>query len=146
MNNIDNIEFNVDTVFYKTTVNDVKKYLKKENIWLKMVFDLYEWNCININDMLGSKIIDNVLYICESDFAVFEIDGEDVDPVSMLSDFDIDEIQDFIEPVTTDILKQRLTHYEFKIKDINEIAFDLIVSGYDFKEIVEAAYDIEVLD
>lgn len=137
------------TTFYKVTVADlVNHYKESNNIVTSAIIDMYEFDVFDLDRMYGSAIIDDTLYLCVTDNKDIIVDGEAVDPEHALEEYDIEDLEDYIEPATDEVLNRYASYYEFdpsKI-DIDEVAAELLNGGHHLTQIIEDMTDIDLLD
>lgn len=135
------------TTFYRLTDDDIQNY-HKDNYNLITTYIRYNYGvgAFDLEKMYGSALIDGDLYICVTDGNYIYVNGEPTDPETALEDFDLDDLSEYIEPATDEIISRYATEYEFKPIDIDEIALELMRAGHHFTEIVKDAYDLDLLD
>lgn len=134
------------TTFYKATVDDIiDAYSEnKSNIWIKAMFEDIGFDAINFdNGLYGSKIIDDVLYICETDGHMVNVDNSKYDPEKLLDEVDITDIEDMVKEADSDIIHRYITEYEVFLPDFDKLAIDLLKSGDSFSELVRYYQEFE---
>lgn len=143
------------TTYYKVKIEDAKRFFKTDgaNLILQKAFELFNWDIFDMeHTMFGSRVIDNVLYICSTDGEPLYIDHEEVDPEYALDRFawDIDLLDDYIRPATAEVVRMHLSEYElnidFIIDELDTIAMDLLKHGEHFADVAIAAKDLGLLD
>ena len=132
----------IGTTYYTTDINQILDFLKDEdaNIWLIGSFELEGLDALNLeNNLFGSKIIGDILYICVTDGSDININGNMVDPESALDDYDVEELSAYIRPADDEILRRWITPSEIYEPDMNEMAPRLMDEGYSFVDLMEDA-------
>lgn len=134
------------TTFYKATVDDIIKAYsdKNTNVWIKALFKDIGFDAINFEKGLyGSKVIDDALYICETDGHMVDVDNYKYDPEEMLEDISLADIEDMIQDATPDIIRRHITEYEVYMPDFDKLAIDLLKDGESFSELVRYYQEFE---
>lgn len=146
-------EMEIGTTIYEVTEQMLKDfYADDDNIVTQFIIDDYGFDAFDLSRMYGSKLIGDTLYICVTDGVEILIDTPDgeieEDPEQLLDIYDIDYLESLIEPATDEILKRYVSYYDFDISkiDLDYVAKELIDAGHHFKQIVEDAKDIDLLD
>lgn len=135
------------TIFYKAEFQTVKDVLSKVNVWIDYALRGEGFDAIDFKrGMFGSAVIDNILYICQTDGQELNINGTLVDPEEALEKCNIEDLADYIEDATDDIIKSNITEYEIQFNNITALALDMLNDGYEFKEIYEAAEEIGLFE
>lgn len=136
----------VGATFYYTDLDNAREVLKNNdlNIFAQYWLDQYGWEAINLKDNLfGSQIIDDLLYICVTDGSDIKINGKAVDPESALEKYGVEACSAYIEPAPDDIITRYISEYEIDITDFEEAAMELLKDGYSFEELYKAAKDYD---
>lgn len=134
------------TTIYRFSRDDVSDSLNSRNIVMGAAFDTEGWNSINFKNLPGSEVINNILYLLVTDGHEIEIEEEFEDPEDLLRMYRPDQLEDFIEDGTEEILKNYVTFYEMDI-DLDEAAYYLIhKDNYSFTDVLKAADDINLLN
>lgn len=146
-----NSEFNTgDTVFYKVTLDKLHDSFSESspdhNLWLEYAIRIYGFDAIKVDDIWGSKVVDDVLYLCSTNGQPIYVDGVPVDPEKALESFDVSELSDYIEDADTDIVREIITDYEFDLKDVDELALEMLKMGESFIVIGQDANEIYLFD
>jgi hypothetical protein len=129
------------TTFYKATLDEVKSAFKEKgaNLWLLESFEKLGWDAIDFdNNLFGSRVIDDVLYICVTDGYEIEVNGRKEDPEEVLDYYGDSELADYIEDATDKIILKYITEYEIHSPDFNGWAADLL-KDYEFIDLVDTA-------
>ena len=133
------------TTWYEITAQDIlKNATYAKNIWIKYKLENYPLDeCINLYYMDGSKVYDNILYYCDTDYAPILIDGEEVDPIDALDLFDLEDISEYISKNTPPSISGRFTDDDFEFRN-NEIdrLFEVLISEYPAKQVIEDGEDL----
>ncbi len=128
------------TTFYAVTLEQIiDTYSKPDNnVWIMQSFIESGWDAIDYdNNLFGSQIIDDVLYICVTDGRDIIIDDENVDPEEALELYDIDDLGEYIQPASDQVIKKYITEYELNMPDFDKWAPSMISSKYDFTKLVD---------
>ena len=118
----------IGTHFYSATYDQVKDVLDTHdtNLFVLYAFENDGWDAIDIRKLFGSSIIDDTLYICVTDGKDIYVQGKRVDPEAALSEFDVTELQDYIEPAN----------------DIESIAINMLEDGISLNRLIENYNDL----
>ena len=134
------------TTFYSATVDDIIDAYGDMtlNAWIRQAFVDRGLDAIDYDhNLYGSAVINDVLYICVTDGYEIEVNGEEVDPEESLSEYTPEELSDYIEPATAEIIRRNITEYELKTPDFESWAIDLLRYGYAFSKLVTDYMDFE---
>ena len=137
------------TKFYRTTIDETIDALKQSNsnIWVIYMLESEGWNAIDFdNNLFGSKVIDDELFICETDGQDIQVNGHFIDPEKALEEYDVSELSAYIQPADKDKIAKSITGYEVKISDVDKVAIELLDNGYSFTDVVKDAEELELLD
>lgn len=131
------------TTFYAITIEAAVQAYQDNNLIVYQALRDYGWDAFDISKYLvGSAIIDDVLYLCVTDGIDLDITGVGlVDPEEAISSVELESLSEYItEPTDKEILKH-LTPYDLddEVLDLDNIAEELLLSGYTFIEIVKSA-------
>lgn len=138
------------THFYKIALSDLIDSLNENegNIWLIYALQEYGWNALDINhNFYGSAIIDDIFYLCVTDGHEIEINNQLEDPETIIENFGIDAISNYISEVSDDIIHRYITPYEMNFKqiDIDNLAIHMLEDDYSFLDIVKSAKDADII-
>lgn len=139
----------VGTTYYKATKDEVLEALTENetNIWVTYAISLEGLEIINIDQMFGSSIIDDMLYLCKTDGKDIRVKGEFVDPETALSNYSVSDLSEYIQPATPEILSSMLTEHEIKYFDIDSIGKHMIEEDdQSFEMMVKAGMEINLFD
>lgn len=137
------------TTFYEVELDQAIEILNKskDNIFIVHELETRGWAAVDTeNHLFGSAIIDDKLYICNTDCQDIMVNGDMVNPETALEDCHIDDLVEYIKPATDKIVNMYLTDYEVPIRDIDESAIELLSQGYNFIDLAKAADDMGLLD
>ncbi len=123
--------------FYRDDKNIVLTYLVRNE-----GLDAFD----TVETAIGSAMIDGVLYVCVTDGAEIDVNGELVDPEYALDEYSIEELSDYIVPADAEVLKRFVSQYELRPVDLDDIAIELLNAGHSFSTIVQDAADLDLLD
>lgn len=135
---------NSNTTFYKITLNDLKQAFSDENAWLLASITDLGFRAIDIDSLIGSRVIDNVLYLCVTNGVDIDVNGELADPEDALFQYNLDDLSEYIEDATDDIILDNIDEYNMKPPNYDSLASDLISDGYTFTELVD--YYLQLTD
>lgn len=133
------------TTYYMVDLDEAIDILDndKSNCWVFISLREYGWDCLDMdNNLFGSAIIDDTLYICITDGTDVYVDGKAVNPEDALEEYDIEDLADYIVPATDKIVERYISQYELKTPDFNELA-PLLIESRDFERMVK---DMEEFD
>lgn len=137
--------FEPSTIYYKMPLDRIKTVLNDDNSnpFITYALDQYGLDALDLDsNLFGSYVDDDVLYVCQTDGTDIKVDGTSIDPEVAMSTLGPDKLLEYIEPATDDIIHRYITPYEFNHYDIDEMAGDLIESGYTFTELLKAAQEL----
>ena len=136
------------TTYYKITLDEAKSAYEDENSIVFGALNLYGWEAINVyRYLIGSEIVDNVLYLCVTDGNEIEADGELLDPEEAMAAVGPDYLQSYISSATPEIIIKQLTPYDLSDDvDIDEVVLNLLEDGYSFYDIVKDAADAQLIE
>lgn len=140
------IKANMDseTTFYKITLNDLKQAFSNENAWLLASINNLGFRAIDIDSLIGSRVIDNVLYLCVTNGVDIDVNGKQADPEDALFQYNLDDLSEYVEDATEDIILANIDEYNMKPPNYDSLASDLISDGYTFTELVD--YYLQLVD
>lgn len=130
------------TVYYKADLDDVKKIVK-ENSNPFVVYSIYEhgFEDIQIDQMPGSYIDKDTIYICFTNGKSLNINGEEVDPENAIEELGLESVSAFIQDAPAEIVTHELNPYVFDLDNLEDCASWLLDKGYSLGEIVDAYND-----
>ena len=141
------------TTYYKITLEEAIDAYKYENSIVFGALTLYGWEAIDVHRyLIGSDIVDDVLYLCVTDGIDIEIDDDWsetglIDPEEALAAVGPEVLQNYIEPATPEVILKHLSPYDLADNiDLDEIALRLLKDGYTFTTIVTAAADAQLIE
>lgn len=136
------------TTFYTINESDLLKYYdKSNNPILRYVVSENGFKAFDIDDLYGSRLIGDTLYLCVTDGNDITVRGEDVFPEDALEDYDISDLSGYIEDGNDKIIGRYLTAYELKPFDLNDVAYELMKGGTaTFTDILTWANELDLLD
>ena len=133
------------TTFYKITLDDVIKSFESDNLWFLAAVKYDGFDAFDMDVLIGSKVVDGVLYYCDTNGVDIEVNGEMVDPEEALEKYSIDDLASYIKDASVRYIKNNLDDRalrEFKPSDYNNWADKLMNDGYKFTELADAYSDI----
>lgn len=139
-------KFDHGTTFYKITeemLNDSFS-MSDDNIFMVEELATYGIGAINEKELpLGSAVIDDVLYICNTDGKDIDVNGAEIFPEDAIEEVGIESLEDYIEDADEKTIKHYITTYEIKFDDLTETAKKLLNSNlYGIKEVSDAFQEI----
>ena len=137
---------NSGTTFYATTAEDIIKAYddNSSNIWVRQAFIEEGLDAIDYdNNLFGSVVIGDTLYICVTDGKEIEVNGTLVDPETALTDYTPDDLSEYTKNASADIIKRYITEYEIKSPDFDKWAIDMLNDGVSFSDLVADYEDFD---
>lgn len=135
----------IGTTYYRVTLDDIESVMQDStdaNIWILKSFQELGWDAIDFeHNLFGSQVIDDVLYICNTDGRDIDVRGEKVDPEIALEDYNLSELSDYIEDADDETVLKYITPYEIKTPKFNNWASELLKDGYRFTDLVDDAQE-----
>ncbi len=100
------------TVIYEVTEQDLQNAFSGEdnlygNIWIQKAIEELGFDVLNMNNsyLIGSAIINGVLYILDTDGEDVNIKEEDVFPEDLLEQYNLSALSSFIQPPTPEVIQ-----------------------------------------
>lgn len=138
----------IGTTFYQVSLKELQDSLKGSdaNIWMQKAFEEDGFDAIEFkHSLFGSRVIDDILYICITDGYDITVNGKEVDPETALDYYNPEtELSDYVKLADDDIIMENITEYEMKPIDFDKWAADLL-KDYSFMDLVKAAKDFDIL-
>lgn len=136
----------IGTTFYKTNIQDIIKTLESTgfNVFCLAALEHFGYKALDTKSMYGSYIDDKDLYICVTDGELINVNGEEVEPEYAMEEYYPEDLAEYIQDATDDVIKKHITEYEILLIDIDELAVDLLNDGHTFQELYEAATDLDI--
>lgn len=138
------------TTFYRIPLEALIDAHKDSNIWIQQVLASEGFEAIDLaHSLFGSRVIDDILYLCITDGYDIEVEGNEVDPESALDYYNPEtELADYVKPGPKSIILENITEYELNSIDFNAELKNMLDSGYDFIELMRAAVELypDILD
>ena len=136
-----NIEdYNYGTAFYSVTEDQLQNYYdNEENIIIRYLVNEYGFEAFDIERLYGSAIIDDVLYICDTNGEEILVGGQSINPEDALENFTLDELSTYVIPADDSIIKRYLSEYELAEFDLDDVAYDLIDGTTTFSDVAKWA-------
>lgn len=137
---------NSGTTFYATTAEDIIKAYddNSSNIWVRQAFIEEGLDAIDYdNNLFGSAVIGDTLYICVTDGKEIEVNGTLVDPETALTDYTLDDLSEYTKNASADIIRRYITEYEIKSPDFDKWAIDMLNDGVSFSDLVADYEDFD---
>lgn len=138
----------IGTTYYEVDIDDALDAIEKSdgNIWILSVLRSDGWDALDLdNNLFGSRVIDDKLYICQTDGQDIQVDEELVDPEKALDKYSIEELSAYIQPADDDTITKNITGYEISFSDVEKVAKELLEEGYSFNDIVRDAEDLSLI-
>ena len=138
----------VGTTFYAIPAERLLKAFdrsrKKLNKFFVDIIRYTDLEALNPNSFYGSHIdtVNNVFYLCVSDGKPIKVNGEEIDPDEALDKYTIEDLAEYTEQPSDDLILQHVTMYELNPEVFDSDTIDTIVQenlekGVHFKEIVK---------
>lgn len=142
---------NKGTTFYRVTLDQLKEVFSEgndSNLWMIYAISEYGFNAIRIEDIWGSAVIEDELYLCKTDGNYISVKGQDdVEPETALETYDIVDLFKYIvDDTPAEVIKKMITDDEFNFHDLDELAFKMMEDGHSFLSIAKDAKEIYLLD
>ena len=137
------------TTFYRVTLDQLADAFAQDNdpnLWMIYAIREFGFNAIKIKDIWGSGLIDDTLYLCKTNGQLLIIKGVEVDPESALEEVSLEDLSEYIEDSTPEIIRKMITDDEFNFQDIDDLALKMLEDGHSFLEIAKAAQEVYLLD
>ena len=131
------------TVFYKVTLASAISALIDQNIWLYCSFVYDGFNCLEIDSLYGSKVIDTTLYLCVTDGEAISVKGASTNPEDALEKYSIEDLSSYIEDATPEIIRNYIDEYAIKRPQYDKWAPITLSNGYKFTDIVNDYIKLE---
>lgn len=135
------------TTFYKITYKKLIEAYEEYNLFIYELLLDKGMDAIDIDLLYGSAIIDDVLYLCDTDGKDIPVGSKLVDPEKALEECSLEDLASYIKPLTSneDILK-KVTEYEFDQKlldsNVDDYAIELLKHKHPFAELIEHFQEI----
>lgn len=137
------------TTLYEVTRDQLEAFYRdQDNMVATYLVDNYGFEAFDIEHMYGSAIIDDTLYICDTDGDYVIVDDVDVNPETLLEDYDLSQLTEFLRPADEQVLKRYVSLYEMIVPkglSLDDIALELLNAGHHFTTIVEDANQLDFL-
>lgn len=134
------------TTYYLVTFNQIESFFNTEsaNVWIAKAFDELRWDAIDFdNNLFGSQVVGDDLYICVTDGKSIEVNGELIDPEEALEVYTPDELSEYIESTTDVIIQKYITEYEITAPDFDNWAAELLANNISFSRMVSDFHEFE---
>ena len=139
----------LSTVFYETTIENAIDALERSNgnIWVIELLKSNGWDAIDFkHNLFGSKVIDDKLYICETNGQDIQVNGQPVDPERALEECSIEDLSEYIQPASDDKITSSITGYEITVSNVEDVAIQLLEDGNSFSDVVRDAEELELIN
>ena len=141
------------TIFWKFDLDETIRELEQleGNIILIQRLRDVGWNALDDPERAyacGTITDDDELIICESDFEPIVIDGETVEPEEALELYSVDELEEagLVQEASAVQVDKYITPYEMSVNfNLGDVAIELLSGDYSFQEVIDAAYDADLL-
>lgn len=139
---------NDGTRFYAVSEDQLKDAFRTEsNNIIRYIINRDGVNAFDLDRALfGSAVFDDVLYICDTDGKQILVNGKEIDPEDALDTYGVEELEDYIEDADDKIIKRKLTFYELKHMNLDNLAKEMIENNFGFTELVRNAEELGLLD
>lgn len=132
----------IGTTYYRISSDQILKAYsaKTEDPFIYYAIAEDGLAAINLDTLVGSQIVDDELYICQSDGQNIIVDNTEVDPFVALEEYGVEACENYIEDVDSKFILDTITIYEIDRKSIiahlNDAAADALDREYDFTTLV----------
>ena len=126
------------TTFYKCSLNDIKENIYNRSSFTDWALTESKLNAIDLDQLPGSDVIDNYLYLCITDFDDIEINGELVDPEEALATIEITQLADYIESGTPEIISSYLSEDNLVYYSIDVVFKSMLNANYRISDILDS--------
>lgn len=135
------------TTYYRVTEDQLLDYAENSrNVVFRYLIEKYSFDALDLESkMFGSRLIDNVLYICDTDKQKIQVDGEFVDPERAIDNYDLDDLEAYIQDSNEHVLERFVDGRELKHVNVDHIFSDLLDQGYHTDEILKSIKDLRLL-
>ena len=138
----------IGTTFYAIPAERLLKALdrskKKLNKFFVDIIRYTDFDALNIDNMYGSSIddVNHTLYLCVTDGKPIKVNGEEIDPEEALNQYSIEDLAEYTEQPSDDLILKHITMYElnpevFDSETIDTIVEENLQKGIHFKDIVK---------
>lgn len=138
----------VGTTFYPIPAERLLKAFdrarKKLNKFFVDIIRYTDLEALNVDEFYGSQIdtVNRVLYLCVTDGKPIKVNGEEVDPEEALDKYTIEDLAEYTEQPSDDLILKHISMYElnpevFDADTIDMIVQDNLEKGVHFKDIVK---------
>lgn len=133
------------TTWYRVTGEQFRDFIedREDNLFVKYTALYNGFESLNLTQMFGSAVVDDELFICETDGQPIVVGGDaDVDPETALENYTPEELEAYIEDAKEQTLTKYITYREFKPDlledDQNNAAIEALQSGdYSLKDVID---------
>ena len=131
------------TTWYPVTLKQFKDFAEDniENVFLKYAVTYDGFDALDLDLMYGTRIVDDVLYICSSDGKDIRVGNEEVDPEFALDTYTPDELSVYMEDVNDKVLESHTTVNDFDKdllkENLDNAAIEALQGGSDFPKLIE---------
>lgn len=136
------------TTYYRCSLSEIIDSLSDTdaNPWIISELSNYGWDAIDFkHNLFGSRIIDGILYICETNGQDISVNGNNIDPETALNEYSLEDLSNYITKADDKIISSKITGYEIQFKDIDTTAIHLIESGISFQDVVQYADELNLI-
>ena len=134
---------NSGTVWYKITKDQIiEGSLWGKNSWIKARIEWYPLSeSLNLQQLDGSFILDDTLYLMVSDYLPIIVRGQEIEPDEVVDQFELDDISEYINDNPGNEILRNITDSDISWDgiDIEEFAKELL----DFESLSKIAEDAD---
>lgn len=138
----------IGTTWYRVTISQFVDFIenRESNLFVKYTALTNYFDSLNIDQMYGSAVYDDTLYICETDGQPLIVGNrDDVDPEKAFKEFTPEDLEVYIEDADEKILLKYITYREIDpdLLEDDQInaAIEALQSGYYTIEDLIKAYN-----
>ena len=137
------------TKFYKISKDNlIENSLWSDNVWFQLRirnFDLED--ALRLDSLEGSFVYEDDLYFMVSDYKAVEIDGREVEPEYLSSEFDFDQLEQFIDFNPSKDIIRKITDLDINWKDLNvDEAAKSLIDDYGLAKVAEDAQEVGLIE
>lgn len=131
-------------IFYKITADALREAYSddKSNLFIQHMIEKEGMSCIDLKQLYGSDIIDDVLYLCVDRGYDIVINGEEVNPEEALDKYTVEELSAYIQEADEETIQWYINEAVITFDDPDDIAIELLEAGHSFREVADNFFEI----
>ena len=129
----------IGTKYIKMSLSDIKNTFESQgNLWIYYAISTNKFDSIDMkNSLFGSRILDDILYVCVTDGEFININNKLVDPEIALFEYNIAELDSYITAATSEDIIKYISPYEMLPIDYTAGALWLLRRNFKFEQLVD---------